>query len=88
VSWAACWTGATASEAHLVKGYLEQRHVPCVLRSDGPSIYPVPAFGFCVLVPDEWLRVAKASLDGRVRAAGRRRKPARVVALDRARRRA
>jgi putative signal transducing protein len=80
VSWLACWS-APAPEAHLVKGFLEQRGVPCVLRSDGPSIYPVPAFGLRVLVPEDWLPVARKFLERR------RRRTSRVLPLVPPRRR-
>ena len=33
MSWSGCWSGP-APEAHLVKGFLEQRGVPCVLRTE------------------------------------------------------
>jgi hypothetical protein len=43
-----------------VKGFLEQRGVPCLLHSDGPTIYPSAALalGVQVLVPSDWLPVA------------------------------
>ena len=74
MSWPVCWSGP-APEAHLVKGFLELRGVPCLLRSEGPSIYPVPAFGLRVLVPEDWLPIARKFLEGR------RRRPARVLPL-------
>ena len=40
MSWRACYSAPTPPEAHLVKGFLEQRGVPCLLRSEGPSMYP------------------------------------------------
>jgi Putative prokaryotic signal transducing protein len=82
VSWLACWS-APALEAHLVKGFLEHRGVPCLLKSEGPSIYPVPAFGVRVLVPEDWLPVAQKLL-------ARRRRPRRneVVPLRRRKERA
>ncbi len=81
MSWLACWS-APAPEAHLVKGFLEHRGVPCLLKTDGPSIYPVPAFGMRVLVPADWLPVAQKLL-------ARRRRPRRheVVPLRRPTRR-
>ena len=78
MSWAACWSGPTP-EAHLVKGFLEQRGVPCLLRNDGPSVYPVPAFGLRVLVPDDWFPSARKFLEGR------RHRAARVLPLARRR---
>ncbi|TMB52790.1 MAG: DUF2007 domain-containing protein [Deltaproteobacteria bacterium] len=70
MSWHACWS-APAPEAHLVKGFLEQRGVPCVLGTEGPSIYPVPAFGLRVLVPEDWLPVARKFLERRRRRTNR-----------------
>jgi hypothetical protein len=60
VSWRPCYSAATPPEAHLVKGFLEQRGVPCLLRSDGPTPYPATALGLSVqvLVPSHWLPVA------------------------------
>ena len=58
--WRTCYSAATSPEAHLVKGFLEQRGVPVLLRTDGPSFYPATALGLGVrvLVPNEWLPVA------------------------------
>ena len=58
--WDACYSAATPSEAHLVKGFLELRGVPCLLRSEGPTFYPATALGtVAVLVPQDWLAVAR-----------------------------
>ena len=85
MSWRACYSAATSTEAHLVKGFLEQRGVPCVVRQEGPTMYPSAAFGMRahVLVPEDWLPVARKLVDRRQRATG-----ARVVALRPRRRRA
>jgi hypothetical protein len=83
VTWGACHTAATASEAHLVKGFLEQRGVPCVLAGDGLTFYPSAALGQAVrvLVPEHWLPVATKLVARRsLRPRGRR---ARVVRLPR-----
>jgi len=74
VSWTPCYEAATDPEAHVVKGFLERRGVPCLLRPLGPTIYAV-AFGTEVLVPAEWHAVAAQWLKGR------RRPPRGVVAL-------
>jgi hypothetical protein len=60
VSWRTCYSAATSPEAHLVKGFLEQRGVPCLLQTDGPMLYPATALGMAVqvLVPSDWLPVA------------------------------
>ena len=83
--WQTCYSARTQPEAHLVKGFLEQRGVPCLLASEGPTMYPSAAFGLRVdvLVPDEWLQVAQKLVERR----GRRREK-RVLALPLRRRRA
>jgi len=60
VSWRACYSAATSPEAHLVKGFLEHRGVPCLLRSSGPTVYGATSLGLGVdvLVPSDWLPVA------------------------------
>jgi hypothetical protein len=61
VSWGSCYSAASASEAHVVKGFLELRGVPCILESDGLSVYPSAVMGrrVTVLVPEDWLPVAR-----------------------------
>jgi len=68
VSWLACYS-APAPQAHVVKGFLEQRGVPCVLKHEGPTMYPLAAFGtrVHVLVPEDWLPVARKLVDRRRR---------------------
>jgi hypothetical protein len=67
-----CYQAPNEPEAHMVKGFLEERGVPCVLRATGPSVYPVAIFGTEVLVPADWERVALQFLR-------RRRRPSRGV---------
>jgi hypothetical protein len=83
VSWGPCYSAATASEAHVVKGFLELRGVPCLLESDGPTFYPSAAMGLevRVLVPHDWLPVARKLVAGRSEA--RRPRRGRVVQLPR-----
>src|SRR5438046_9713462 len=78
MSWRACYSAPTPPEAHVVKGFLEGRGVPCLLRAEGSSVYPSTAFGsrVHVLVPEDWLPVAKKMVERR-----RRAEPARVVPL-------
>ena len=82
VSWGSCYSAATASEAHVVKGFLEHRGVPCLLESDGLTVYPsaVMGLGVQVLVPEDWLPVARKLVAG----PGRVRRPrrGRVVQLS------
>jgi len=65
MSWRSCYTAPTPPDAHLVKGFLEQRGVPCVLQTEGPTVYPSVAFGHRVhvLVPEDWLPVARKLVD-------------------------
>jgi hypothetical protein len=82
MSWVRCYEAATEPEAHMVRGFLEGRGVPCVLRPTGPSVYPIAAFGTEVLVRVAFERVAVQWLR-------RRRRPSRgVLALPRRRMRA
>ena len=83
MSWQACYSAATAPEAHVVKGFLEQRGVPCVLQSEGPPIYPTAALGLRVhvLVPQDWLPVARKLVDRRAAPERRVAAPARVLSL-------
>jgi len=69
MTWHACYSAPTPPEAHLVKGFLEGRGVPCVLRAEGSSLYPSTAFGsrVHVLVPEDWLPVARKMVDRRRR---------------------
>jgi len=78
MSWVACYEAPTSPEAHLVKGFLEQRGVPCLVRDKAPSMYPTAGFGSGahVLVPADWLPVARKLVDKR-----RRLRPPRVVRL-------
>jgi hypothetical protein len=61
MSWRTCYSAPTPPEAHLVKGFLEQRGVPCLLHAYGATVYPAVAFGTRthVLVPEDWLAVAQ-----------------------------
>jgi hypothetical protein len=83
--WQTCYSAPTGPEAHFVKGFLEQRGVPCLLAAEGPTMYPSAAFGMRVrvLVPEDWLQVAQKLVERR-----RRRRERRVVALPLRRRRA
>ena len=83
MSWGSCYWAASSSEAHVVKGFLEHRGVPCVLQGDGPSVYPSAVMGrrVNVLVPEDWLPVARKLVAGRSRASRPRR--GRVVRLPR-----
>src|SRR2546422_11764816 len=70
MSWRACYSAPTPPEAHVVKGFLEGRGVPCLLRAEGSSVYPSTAFGsrVHVLVPEDWLPGARKMVERRPRA--------------------
>ena len=82
MSWVRCYDAATEPEAHMVRGFLEERGVPCLLRPMGSSMYPTLGFGTQVLVPSDWHRVAAHWLRAR------RRPSRRVVRLPLRRKRA
>lgn len=73
--WEPCYATPVEAEAHLVKGFLEQYGVPCLLENDRFGAQPLT---FCalgqvkILVPEDWLRVARGLIDGREKRAPRR----------------
>lgn len=83
--WQTCYSAMTSPEAHVVKGFLEQRGVPCLLSDEGPTMYPSAAFGMRVdvLVPADWFKVAQKLVERR-----ERKREARVISLPLRRRRA
>jgi hypothetical protein len=68
MSWEACYATPVEAQAHVVKGFLEHYGVPCVLESDRFGAQPLT---FCalgqvkVLVPRDWLHVARGLIKGR-----------------------
>ncbi|MFN8625687.1 MAG: hypothetical protein U0587_06875 [Candidatus Binatia bacterium] len=68
MAWEACYTTPLEAEAYVVKGFLEHYGVPCVLENDRFGVQPLT---FCalgqvkVLVPMDWLRVARGLIKGR-----------------------
>jgi hypothetical protein len=75
--WESCFATPVEAEAHVVKGFLEQYGVPCILENHRFGVQPLT---FCalgqvkVLVPQDWLRVARGLINGR---GARNRRPAR-----------
>ena len=67
-SWTICYRTPVEHEAHIVKGFLEQYGVPCVLASDRFRMEPL-TFGALgevnVLVPEDWSLVAQGLIAGR-----------------------
>ena len=80
MTWESCYATPVEAEAHVVKGFLEQYGVPCVLANDRFGVQPLT---FCalgqvkILVPQDWLRVAQGLINGRRRP--RRARRPRVV---------
>jgi len=70
MSWMACYSTPLEVQAYVVKGYLEQWGVPCLVDSGRFGMKPLT---FCalgevrVLVREEWLPVAQGLLRGRER---------------------
>jgi hypothetical protein len=46
MAWESCYATPLETEAHVVKGFLEQYGVPCVLQSDRFGVQPLT---FCAL---------------------------------------
>ena len=70
MGWESCYATPVEVEAHVVKGFLEHYGVPCVLHNDRFAAQPLT---FCalgqvsILVPKDWLRVARGLIKGRQR---------------------
>jgi hypothetical protein len=68
MAWESCYATPLEVEAYVVKGFLEQYGVPCVLENDRFGAQPLT---FCalgqvrVLVPEEWLRLARGLINSR-----------------------
>jgi hypothetical protein len=68
MAWTSCYTTPHEFQAYLVKGYLEQYGVPCLVANARWGMKPLT---FCalgevrVLVREEWLRVAQGLIRGR-----------------------
>jgi hypothetical protein len=68
MDWEVCYSTGTEIQAHLVKGYLEQYGVPCLVETSGFAMTPF-SFGACggarVLVRDDFAHIARGLLRGR-----------------------
>ena len=68
MTWEACYATPVEAEAHVVKGFLEQYGVPCLLANDRFGVQPLT---FCalgqirVLVPCDWMPVARGLIKSR-----------------------
>jgi hypothetical protein len=68
MEWEVCYSAGSEIQAHLVKGYLEQYGVPCLVESSRFGMTPF-CFGACggarVLVRDDFAHIARGLLRGR-----------------------
>ena len=68
MGWESCYSTPLEAQAYLVKGYLEQFGVPCMLDSGRFGMKPIP-FGALgevrVLVRQDWIHVARGLIRGR-----------------------
>lgn len=68
MQWETCYVTPVEAEAHVVKGFLEHYGVPCMLDDRRFAAQPLT---FCalgelkVLVPGDWLEVARGLIRGR-----------------------
>jgi hypothetical protein len=77
MSWQSCYSTPLEFQAYIVKGYLENFGVPCILDSDRFGMKPL-TFGALgevrVLVRDDWAQVAAGLLRSRAGHPQRRRR--------------
>jgi hypothetical protein len=75
MDWEACYSTPLEAEAHVVRGFLEYRGVPCVLEDERFGAQPLT---FCalgqihVLVPAAWGEVARRMIQRRTAVRRRR----------------
>lgn len=73
MQWEACYTTGSEVQAYLVKGYLEQFGVPCLIAGARGSLKPLGVGEIRLLVAADWLHIAQGLIRGRETA--RRRAP-------------
>jgi len=74
MSWHPCYTTSFEAHAYVVKGYLEQFGVPCLIEGSpfGVGHLMFGALGEVrLLVREDFLHVARGLIDGREKQAGR-----------------
>lgn len=75
MDWQRCYSSPTEVHAYLVKGYLEQFGVPCIVDSKRFGMKPL-SFGALgevhVLVRHDWVHIARGLLRGRERSNSKR----------------
>jgi hypothetical protein len=72
MEWQVCYSTPTEIQAYVVKGYLEQFGVPCVIESLRFGMAPLSfdaAGAVRLLVRDDWVHIARGLLRGRERPA-------------------
>lgn len=75
MAWTPCYSTPTEIQAYLVKGYLEQFGVPCLVDSARFGMKPLT---FCalgevrILVREDWLEIAQGLIRGREGSSRRR----------------
>ncbi len=74
MTWRLCYSTPLEVQAHIVKGYLENFGIPCVIENNRFGMKPL-TFGALgetrVLVRDDWAHVASGLLRGREKDRGR-----------------
>lgn len=63
--WEHCYSSANEFQAHLVKGYLEQFGVPCLIEGGRLTIKPLGLGEVRLLVHADWLHIAQGLIRGR-----------------------
>lgn len=63
--WETCYTTATEFQAHLVKGYLEQYGVPCLIEGGRFAVKPLGIGEVRLLVRADWSHIARGLIRGR-----------------------
>jgi hypothetical protein len=68
MEWHACYSTPFEVQAYLVKGYLEQFGVPCIVESHRFGMKPL-TFGALgevrILVREDWVHIARGLVRGR-----------------------
>ena len=63
--WEPCYSTSNEFQAHLVKGYLEQFGVPCVIEGGRLTVKPLGFGEVRLLVHADWLHIARGLIRGR-----------------------
>jgi hypothetical protein len=71
--WETCYRTSNEFQAHLVKGYLEQYGVPCLVDGARFAMKPLGMGEVRLLVRADWSHIARGLIRGRERDAQRPR---------------